>query len=95
MSISMKTLAASALGQHWSNIMVMIGEVRLWQCLGYVMVMLWLLCQPGERVLDGCCANQEGINVSAVPMAARLFCQPLPLHLAYPGFSGARSRVGR
>ena len=87
MSISMKTLAASALGQHWSDIMVIIGEVRLWQCLGYVMVMLWLLCQPGERVLYSCCASQEGINASAVPTAPRIFFQPLSLYLAYSEIS--------
>jgi len=61
--------------------------VMFWLCYGYVMasVMLWL--QPGERLLYGCCASQEGINASAVPMAPRIFFQPLSLHLAYSGFS--------
>ena len=56
------------------------GRVRL-RC--YVLSLLWLLCQPGgnKRV----CSSQ-GCSV---------FCQPLTLHLACPGFSGVRSRVGR
>ena len=35
----------------------------------------------------GCCASQNRINVSAFPMAPRIFFWPLSSHLAYPGFS--------
>ena len=31
-----KALAAAALGLHWSNIMIMLCEVMLWLCYGYV-----------------------------------------------------------
>ena len=72
-SFTMKALAAAALGLHWSNIMVMVCEVMLWLYYGCAMVMLqlllWLLCQLGERLCYGCCASQERINVSAVPIA--------------------------
>ena len=57
MTFTMKTLAAAALGLHWSGIMVVLYEVMLWLC--YVMAaamvamsakreaVLWLSCQPG------------------------------------------------
>ena len=55
------------------------------------MVILWLLLrllgQPKERLCNGCPANQERINVSAVPMALQVSFQPLSPHFAYPGFS--------
>ena len=50
-------------------------------------LLLWLLHQQGERPCFGCHANQERINVSAVPTAPHIFFQPLSLWLAYPGFS--------
>ena len=60
-------------------------------CYGSVMVMLWLLlwllCQSGERLCYGCHASQEKINVSAVPVAPWVSFQPLSSCLAYPGFS--------
>ena len=71
--------------------MAMLYEIMLWLHHGYIMVMLWLLLQllhqPGERLYYGCHANQEKINMSAAPMAPRVFFQPLSLCLAYPGFS--------
>ena len=55
-----------------------------------VCLLLWLLCQPGERLhlvrlcYGYCfgCISQERINVSVVPTAPRVFCLPLSLHLA-------------
>ena len=42
--------------------------------------------------VNSCCANQERINVSAVPMAPQVSFQPLSSSLAYPGFKkGANS----
>ena len=67
--------------------MVILYEIMLWPRYGYLVVMLELLCQPGKRLCYGCCASQERINVSAFPMAPRVFFQPLSLSLAYPGFS--------
>ena len=85
MSFVMKALAPATLGLHWSNIMVMLYEVLLCLCHGYIMVMSWLLCQPGERLCYGYPSSQERINMSAVPMAPHIFFQPLNSHLAYPG----------
>ena len=54
-----------------------------------VCLMLWLLCQPGERL---CCVRlcydccPEMRNVSAVPMAPGVFFQPISLHFVYHGF---------
>ena len=60
---NMKALAAAALGIHWRNVMVMLHEVMLWLCYGFIMVMLWLLLwlrrQPAERLRYGYCARQE------------------------------------
>ena len=75
LSFTMKALAAAALGLHWSNIMVM-----LW-------LLLWLLCQLGERMCYGCRASQERINMSAVPTVPRVSFQPFSSSLSYPGFS--------
>ena len=87
----MKALAAAALGLHWSDLMVLLCELRLWLRYSCVMVLLRLLLrllsQPGERLCCGCLANQERINVSAVPTAPRLFFQPLSTSLAYPELS--------
>ena len=89
MSFVMKALAPATLGLHWSNIMVMLCEVMLWLRYGCILVMLWLLlwllCQPGERLCYGYHSSQERINMSAVPMAPHIFFQPLNSHLAYPG----------
>lgn len=41
----MKALAAAAPGLRWSDIMVMLCQVMLWLCFGYIMTMLWLLLQ--------------------------------------------------
>ena len=68
-SVSVKALAAAASELHWSNIMVILYEIMLWPHYGYLMVMLWLLCQPGKRLCYGCCASQERINASEVPKA--------------------------
>ena len=72
-SFTMEALAAAVLKRHWSGITVMLYEVMLWLCHGYIMVMLWLLLQllrqPGERLCYGCHASQERKSVSAVPMA--------------------------
>ena len=69
---------------HW-------GYIGATLCYGSVMVMLWpllqLLHQPGERLCYGCCASQERINVSALPMAPRIFFQPLSSSLTYPGIN--------
>ena len=64
----------------------------------YVMATLWLsysgcynCCVSQERgclmVLNVCCASQQIINMSAIPMAPWVSFQPLSLHLAYSGFS--------
>ena len=92
-SFTMKTLAAPALGLHWSDITVMSYEVMLRLHYGYIMIMLWLLLrllhQPGERLFYGRNASQERRNVSAVPMALRAFFQPLSSRAKRlnPGFS--------
>ena len=82
----MKALAVAALGLHWGNIMVMLYEVILWLCYGYVVAaataavserresVLWPLFQPG---------GNKGINMSAVPMALRVSFQPLSSQVAY------------
>ena len=53
-SFNMKALVAAALGLHWRNVMVMLHEVMLRLCYGFIMVLLWLLLwllsQPGERL---------------------------------------------
>ena len=46
----MKALAAAALGLHWGSVMLMLYEVLLWVCYGYIMVMLWLLPQLLHQV---------------------------------------------
>ena len=86
----MKALAVAALGLHWGNIMVMLYEVILWLCYGYVVAaataavserresVLWPLFQPG---------GNKGINMSAVPMALRVSFQPLSSQVAYHRFS--------
>ena len=58
-----------------------------WLHYGYVMAVLQLLHQPGERLCYGCHAIQERKRVSAVPMAPWVIFQPLNLCLAHPGFS--------
>ena len=71
--------------------MVMLYEVMVWLHYCYIMVMLqgllWLLCQPGERLYYGCHASQERINGSSVPMAPHILFQTLSSSLVYPGFS--------
>ena len=37
--------------------------------------------------LNVCCASQQIINMSAIPMAPWVSFQPLSLHLVYSGFS--------
>ena len=53
--------------------------------------MLWLLLQvlhqPGEKLLYGCRASQETVNLSAVTVAPWVSFQALNWCLAYPGFS--------
>ena len=61
MNFTMKSLAAAALGLHWSNIMVWLDEVMLWFCCG-------CCCN--------CCVSQERINVSVIPMAPRVRVLP-------------------
>ena len=71
------------------------GETIAW-------ILLQLLHQQGDNTVMaavsarrevvcsyvyGCCASQNRINVSAFPMAPRIFFWPLSSHLAYPGFS--------
>ena len=91
MSFTMKALATTALGLHGSDIMGMLHEVTSWLHCGYIMVMLWLLlwllCQAGERLCYGCHASQERINASAVPMAPWVFFQYLSAYLIYTKFS--------
>ena len=72
----MKVLAAAAaaLGLPWSGLMIMLYEFMLWLCYATAMAaaptgkeaLLWLLCQPGERLYYGRCASQERRQVSAV-----------------------------
>ena len=87
----MKALAAAALGLHWSDFMIMLYEVMLWLCYGYVLVMLWLLLwllsQLGERLCYSCSASKKRINISTFPMVPQVSFQPLSWHLAYPEFS--------
>ena len=70
MSFTMKALAAAALGLNWSNSMVMLYEVMLWLCYGYVMsimtassarreAVLWLPCQLGE---NKCVCSSDGFS---------------------------------
>ena len=73
--------------------MVMLYEVLLCLCHGYITVMLWLLCHPGERLCYGCRASQERINMSAFPTASQVFFQPLSSHLSYPGFRNSEDGV--
>ena len=65
-----ETLAAAALGLNWSNSMVMLYEVMLWLCYGYVMsimtassarreAVLWLPCQLGE---NKCVCSSDGFS---------------------------------
>ena len=69
--------AAAALGLHWSDTMIMFYEVMIWLHYGYFMVLLLLLlrllCQPGERLCYGCLASQKRINIPADPMAPQIF----------------------
>ena len=75
MSSTMKALAAAALELHWSDTMVMLCEVMLWR-------LPQLLRQPRKKLCYGCHASQERINICAVPMASRVFFQPLSSSLA-------------
>ena len=50
-----EALAAAALRLHWHDIVVMLYEVMLRLCNRYVVVMLWLPCQPGEN--KGVCSS--------------------------------------
>ena len=67
----------AGLGLHWGSIILTLCEVMLWLHYSYVVTALWLLHQPGERLCYGHHAHQDRINVSAVPMAPRVFSQPL------------------
>ena len=84
-SVTMKALAA--LGLPWVASWLCYGR----SCYGYFLVMLWLLlwllCQPGERLCYGHHAGQEGINVPALPTDPCIFFQTLSSSLAYPWFS--------
>ena len=88
---TVEALAATTLGLHWSNIVMMLYELMVWLCYSYFMVMLqlllWLLHQSGERLCYGAGASPERINMSAVPMPPGVSFQPLSLCLAYPGFN--------
>ena len=58
-------------------------------------ILLWLLCQPGEKLcvlgyamlLLWLLCQQERINTSAVPMDPLVSFQPLSSYLASPGFN--------
>ena len=93
MSFTMKALVVAQLWLHWSSLMVMLYEVLLCLCHGYIRVMSWLLSQPGERLCYGCHASQERINMSAVPTAPRVFFQPLSSCLDYSGFRNSEDSV--
>ena len=84
MSFTMKALAAAALGLNWSNSMVMLYEVTLWLCYGYVMsimtaasarreAVLWLPCQLGE---NKCVCSSDGFSsiLPASLLKPCLFC---------------------
>ncbi|KAM9701061.1 uncharacterized protein ACBT57_023509 [Dama dama] len=75
LSATVKALAAAALERHWSDTMVVLCEVTLWR-------LRQLLRQPGKRLRYGCHARQERRNISAVPVAPRVFFQPLSSSLA-------------
>ena len=85
MSFTMKILAATSLGLHWSNIMVVLYKVILWLRYTYAMVMLWLLLwllhQPGERLCYGCHASQERIKESEVAQLCPTLCDPIDCSL--------------
>ena len=57
MTFAMEALAAAISGLHWSDIMVMLYEVLLWLCCGYLMAaasarreaVLRLPRQPGDN----------------------------------------------
>ena len=67
-----------------------ITAVSFGSAMRRVCLLLWLLCQPGQRLhlvrlcYGYCfgCISQERINVSVVPTAPRVFFLPLSLHLA-------------
>ena len=65
--------------------MVGLDEATLWFRRGYVMALLRLLHQKGERLCYGCHASQERMNVSAVPMIPCIFLQLPRPHLTYLG----------
>ena len=74
---SCESPAATALGLHWSCIMVTFCEVGY----GYSMPPLCL----SYGCCYCCCVSQERINMSAFPTAYQLFFQPLSFCLAIPG----------
>ena len=70
---SCESSGATALGLHWSCILVMLHEVVLWRCCGSTMFMLWLLLwllyQPGE---NKCLQFLQLINSSSSLLACAL-----------------------
>lgn len=68
-NLIVKALATTASRLHWGSIMVMLREVILW--LLYAMLLLWLLCEPGERLSWWpLCQPGENKRVSKVPTAS-------------------------
>ena len=45
-----KALAITASRLHWGSIMIMLCEVILWLLYAVLWLLLWLLCEPGERL---------------------------------------------
>lgn len=43
----MEALAATTLGLHWSNIMIMLYELMVWLCYGYVAAIAMVAASVG------------------------------------------------
>ena len=67
--------------------MVMLYAVMFWLCYGYVMAVAMAAASAGREAMLQLPRQPGEDNVSVVPMAPRVFFQPLSLCLAYPGFS--------
>ena len=57
-------------------------------CVNRERTLAWPPCHSGERLhfvrlCYRCCISHERINLSVVPMAPQVFCQPLSLHSVY------------
>ena len=83
-NFTVKALATTASRLHWGSIMIMLCEVILWLLYAMLWLLLWLLCEPGERLyLWPLCQPGENKRVcssysflSLPPAAQREPCLP-------------------